>query len=96
MCYSYSPATRAISYAAPAYYADKLCTRGRCYLQNWDKSVFPAVRGKNETEEAFYSRVATEVQSSQFWSMESLRTEDQGVDWGNPWRKTIKDVMFYV
>jgi eukaryotic translation initiation factor 2C len=28
-------ATLAVSYAAPAYYADRLCERGRAYLREW-------------------------------------------------------------
>ena len=24
-----------VSYASPAYYADRLCERGRCYLRQW-------------------------------------------------------------
>jgi eukaryotic translation initiation factor 2C len=24
-----------VSYASPAYYADRLCERGRCYLRRW-------------------------------------------------------------
>ncbi|KAI0967292.1 ribonuclease H-like domain-containing protein [Xylaria arbuscula] len=31
LCYTYGPATKAISYCAPAYYADRLCERARHY-----------------------------------------------------------------
>ena len=33
-----------VSYASPAYYADRLCERGRCYL----RSYFTAPRGTEE------------------------------------------------
>ncbi|KAF1849347.1 Piwi-domain-containing protein [Cucurbitaria berberidis CBS 394.84] len=33
LCYTYVRATMGVSYAPPAYYADRLCERGRCYLR---------------------------------------------------------------
>jgi len=33
-CYTYVRATIGVSYASPAYYADRLCERGRCYLRD--------------------------------------------------------------
>jgi eukaryotic translation initiation factor 2C len=33
--HTYVRATLGVSYAAPAYYADRLCERGRCYLREW-------------------------------------------------------------
>jgi eukaryotic translation initiation factor 2C len=35
LCYTYVRATLGVSYAPPAYYADRLCERGRCYLRPW-------------------------------------------------------------
>jgi eukaryotic translation initiation factor 2C len=35
LCYSYVRATVGVSYASPAYYADRLCERGRCYLRRF-------------------------------------------------------------
>ncbi|KAF2822264.1 hypothetical protein CC86DRAFT_425885 [Ophiobolus disseminans] len=32
LCHTYVRATMGVSYAAPAYYADRLCERARCYL----------------------------------------------------------------
>lgn len=32
LCYLYVRATMAVSVCPPAYYADLLCERGRCYL----------------------------------------------------------------
>ena len=32
LSYLYERATKAVSYCPPAYYADRLCERGRCYL----------------------------------------------------------------
>jgi hypothetical protein len=33
LCYTFARATRSVSICPPAYYADLLCERGRCYLQ---------------------------------------------------------------
>lgn len=33
LCYTFARATRSVSVCPPAYYADLLCERGRCYLQ---------------------------------------------------------------
>ncbi|KAH9866106.1 hypothetical protein J1614_008670 [Plenodomus biglobosus] len=35
LCYTYVRATRGVSYAPPAYYADRLCERGRVYLRDF-------------------------------------------------------------
>lgn len=35
LCYTYARATIGVSYAPPAYYADRLCDRGRAYLRDW-------------------------------------------------------------
>ena len=35
LSYLYERSTKAVSYCPPAYYADKLCERGRCYLAKY-------------------------------------------------------------
>ncbi|KAI4672821.1 uncharacterized protein J4E78_001324 [Alternaria triticimaculans] len=35
LCHTYVRATMGVSYAPPAYYADRLCERGRCYMRPW-------------------------------------------------------------
>jgi eukaryotic translation initiation factor 2C len=35
LCYTSVRATVPVSYASPAYYADRLCERGRCYLRDF-------------------------------------------------------------
>ncbi|UPX17281.1 uncharacterized protein EKO05_0007647 [Ascochyta rabiei] len=35
LCFTYVRTTSAVSYASPAYYADRLCERGRCYLRDF-------------------------------------------------------------
>ncbi|KAF2036490.1 Piwi-domain-containing protein [Setomelanomma holmii] len=57
LCYTFARATRSVSICPPAYYADLLCERGRCYLQGvlkgdgsttfsaseWQRDVNPAL-----------------------------------------------------
>ena len=57
LCHGYAKATRAVSVCPPAYYADLLCERGRCYLHavlkggnvvdssgsKWERDVHPAL-----------------------------------------------------
>ncbi|KAJ4341739.1 hypothetical protein N0V95_007131 [Ascochyta clinopodiicola] len=43
LCFTYVRTTSAVSYASPAYYADRLCERGRCYIRNFIAST-PAGR----------------------------------------------------
>ena len=35
LCYTYIRATLGVSYASPAYYADRLCDRGRAYIRDF-------------------------------------------------------------
>lgn len=57
LCYTFARATRSVSICPPAYYADLLCERGRCYLQSvlkggsseysstdWKKDVHDALK----------------------------------------------------
>ena len=41
LSYLYERATKAVSYCPPAFYADRLCERGRCYLMK-----YVSMRGK--------------------------------------------------
>ena len=41
LCYLHGTTTSAVSICPPAYYADKICERGRCYLANYVSSKKP-------------------------------------------------------
>ncbi|OJD34260.1 protein argonaute 1-like [Diplodia corticola] len=41
LCYTYVRATMSVSYAPPAYYADRLCERGRVYLRQFFDPSYP-------------------------------------------------------
>jgi eukaryotic translation initiation factor 2C len=40
LCYTFGRSTTGVSYAAPAYIADRLCERGRAYLRPWAEDKF--------------------------------------------------------
>lgn len=41
LCYLHGTTTSAVSICPPAYYADKICERGRCYLADYISSKKP-------------------------------------------------------
>lgn len=45
--HTYARATKGVSYAMPAYYADRLCERGRCYIRN---SLVPSRADRDEQD----------------------------------------------
>ena len=51
LCYMYGRATRAVSYCMPAYYADLVCDRARCYLSRmFDASASSAASSGGPVE----------------------------------------------
>lgn len=82
LCYTYQRSTTSVSYAPPAYYADRLCERGRYYLMDWFDG-----RPSLETECA----TLTEDQ------IEQKRVGPRGgrAD-GNPWHANLNEKMFWM
>lgn len=46
LCYLFGRATKSVSICPPAYYADLLCERGRCYLHS-------TMSGEGSTQSSF-------------------------------------------
>ena len=53
LCYLFGRATKAVSICPPAYYADLLCERGRCYLYSMLNSEVPAYKPEDEVSTEF-------------------------------------------
>jgi eukaryotic translation initiation factor 2C len=53
LCYAFGRSTTGVSYAAPAYIADRLCERGRVYLRAWnlDPDMEPKFVMPEETDD---------------------------------------------
>ncbi|KAK8173518.1 Piwi domain-containing protein [Phyllosticta citrichinensis] len=100
LCYTYARATKAVSYCAPAYYADRLCERGRHYLRefligdNYDKDGTKTEKPKERD-----IRLARQIQFSPFWrawlenpavnpELKSSRL--------NPWHPNLDNIMFWL
>lgn len=54
LCYLYGRATKAVSIVPPAYYADILCERGRCYLQKYLNARWPPGKVFDPNEAPWY------------------------------------------
>ncbi|KAK4546768.1 hypothetical protein LTR36_001500 [Oleoguttula mirabilis] len=82
LCHTYGKSTTAVSYAPPAYYADRLCERGRLYLK-------PLLDGAQQ------HRNLTEAQ---IWTLaEGFFYRGGGaVQRGNPWHAAHEGKMFWM
>ncbi|KAF2648959.1 hypothetical protein K491DRAFT_735867 [Lophiostoma macrostomum CBS 122681] len=56
LCHSYVRATLAVSYASPAYYADRLCDRGRQYLREF----FASSKKQRDSLDHFKKQLGTQ------------------------------------
>jgi eukaryotic translation initiation factor 2C len=70
MCHLFGRATKAVSLCPPAYYADLLCTRLRCYLSDQfdpaDTSATPSI-ASGATPQTFEVKIAENIQDSMFY-----------------------------
>ncbi|KAI7573029.1 hypothetical protein KC343_g4105 [Hortaea werneckii] len=108
LCYAYARATKGVSYCAPAYYADKLCDRGRAYLRHYYMGV-PGFepramrRAKSgpppETYEQYIRDILIDVRHDAHYQP-YYDPEDPpqhyGVDRQNPWHYNLDNTMFYL
>ncbi|KAK4557036.1 hypothetical protein LTR86_006017 [Recurvomyces mirabilis] len=93
-CYNYARATKGVSYAAPAYYADRLCDRAAKYMMQWlneneNKRWEPTEEEKDEDDKllAFRWRVAQDISNDMRWKPGGRE---------NPWSAALAMVMFYL
>lgn len=93
-CYNYARATRGVSYCAPAYYADRLCDRGRFYIRHWlthgDNNHADRSRDKNETAEEFNDYVKDFLHDTSYYRPLQDTTRQ------NPWHANLDKTMFYL
>jgi eukaryotic translation initiation factor 2C len=81
ICYLYGRSTSPVSYAIPAYYADRLCERGRQYLR-------PMLEGERE--------IATEEMGNREVERNWWRTGNGGDRQTNPWHSGLNNTMFWM
>ncbi|KAK3058482.1 hypothetical protein LTR09_000046 [Extremus antarcticus] len=97
-CYIYARATRGVSYCAPAYYADRLCDRARCYLR-YKLLGRPGYQPRpinrpNETWAQYCDAIKTQLETDGFhWNRWVAPTNPPN---SNPWSSTLNNSMFYL
>jgi eukaryotic translation initiation factor 2C len=71
MCHLFGRATKAVSLCPPAYYADLLCTRLRCYLADQfdpsDSSAAPSVASGATPQTSFDVQIPDNLKDSMFY-----------------------------
>lgn len=91
LCFLYARSVTAVSYATPAYYADKLCDRGRCYLRGLLQGQNRISANFDATDEERNKRMAVEhvKNDPNFWRC-------NGSSGRNPWHRNLDEIMFYL
>jgi eukaryotic translation initiation factor 2C len=101
-CYNYARATKGVSYCGPAYYADRLCDRGRAYIRDWligREGYGPSRKqGSNENIDTFRDFVADELHNDEWYRLDQnlspkCRRERERK---NPWHPNLDNIMFYL
>jgi hypothetical protein len=71
MCHLFGRATKAVSLCPPAYYADLLCTRLRCYLSDQfdpnDTSATPSVASGVTPQTTFEIKIPDNIKDSMYY-----------------------------
>ncbi|KAI7155980.1 hypothetical protein KC349_g6588 [Hortaea werneckii] len=106
LCYAYARATKGVSYCAPAYYADKLCDRGRAYLRHYymglpgcePRAMRRAKSGPPpETYEQYIRSIRDDVRESPHYRpRRNLAPPQYGAPRQNPWHENLDNTMFYL
>ncbi|KAI7256874.1 hypothetical protein KC352_g11097 [Hortaea werneckii] len=110
LCYAYARATKGVSYCAPAYYADKLCDRGRAYLRHYymgvpgfePRALNRAADGRPlETYERYIRDIRDSVHDSPNYRpylnlAPQQRPQQNGVLRQSPWHPNLDNTMFYL
>ncbi|KAK0363717.1 hypothetical protein LTR59_009309 [Friedmanniomyces endolithicus] len=95
-CYNYARAAKGVSYAGPAYYADRLAERGTHYLKGY-------TTGKEEPEwkwaddedlKQYQKRVADSIAATPQWNPNP--TNPDGSVRKNPWHPSFDKTMFWL
>ncbi|GAB7359383.1 hypothetical protein MBLNU230_g6034t1 [Neophaeotheca triangularis] len=108
--YVYARSTTGVSYCAPAYYADRLCDRGRAYLRPWLMSYDNTVHRYPGTFKAklndagwgpkrYADQVKDFVRDLAIYHHVSASPQaplKYGLTRRNPWHPDLDDIMFYL
>jgi eukaryotic translation initiation factor 2C len=95
-CYIYARATKGVSYCAPAYYADRLCDRGRAWLREHLMGQRFVQQKEKEDFNLFKQRALDEIDQGSYWRPLQSTELKYGQKRKNPWHKNLDDIMFYL
>ena len=102
-CYAYARATKGVSYCAPAYYADRLCDRGRAYLRHWIVNVKEweayqpyRSRRKDELMSVYNEEIACDLATRPYYQPHQGTPWQYGMPRKNPWKPELDGCMFYL
>ncbi|KAK3621321.1 hypothetical protein LTR56_022857 [Elasticomyces elasticus] len=99
LCYNYARATKGVSYAGPAYYADRLADRGTHYLKGYTTGRSMPQWLKTDAEKngqkaglkAYQKRVAEEITKLPEWNLRYNHGARK-----NPWHPNFDKIMFWL
>lgn len=100
LCYIYARATKGVSYCSPAYYADRLCDRGRAWLRGYLVGSMWIEKRPKENFDDFRNRARNEIDGGNYWrpsrSNNTQGSQKYGQERKNPWHPNLDDIMFYL
>jgi hypothetical protein len=96
LCYIYARATKGVSYCSPAYYADRLCDRGRAWLRDHLMGRMWVDKGPTEDFDDFRTRARNQIDSGNYWRPQRFNDTKYGQPRKNPWHPNLDDIMFYL
>ncbi|KXT11520.1 hypothetical protein AC579_8519 [Pseudocercospora musae] len=94
LAYTYGRSTTPVSYAPPAYYADRLCERGRLYLKPLlDNAIDIKAKIKNDDLDAKSAAEEVMTRAKKLF----YRNKSGGIgEIRNPWASDLDDEMFWM
>lgn len=105
LCYAFQRATTGVSYASPAYIADRLCERGRVYLREWANNEGAAPSWKQPKDKNEKPLTEQNLLDWKEARAEDLAKDPRGPwytprpnrpDWLNPWHPDLENTMFWM
>ncbi|KAK4500633.1 hypothetical protein PRZ48_008822 [Zasmidium cellare] len=95
LCYTYGRSTTSVPYAPHAYYADRLCERGRLYLKRFYEQA-GSLKAMLKTDE-YGDKAKAEAAVMKAAQKEFYRNqEDPHRDFRNPWHPNLDGKMFWM
>jgi eukaryotic translation initiation factor 2C len=95
LCFTYGRSRTSVSYVPPAYYADRLCERGRLYLKPLKEWIDGAKKKKKEQEADLSEAEVFDIAKKLFYREDRGHGLQAGQE-GNPWHKFHDGKMFWM